>query len=51
MPAIKRNTTKKGASLKTVIVTKSKIASGSASFSKKLDKVNTMLGKTKWMSP
>ncbi len=48
MPAIKRNSIRKTSSKKTVIVTKSKVPAKSAA-DNKLEKVNKMLSKTKWL--
>ena len=48
MPATKKNTIRKASSKKTVIVTKSKVPAKSAA-GNKLDKVNKMLSKTKWL--
>ncbi len=51
MSVPKRNTTtKKSSPEKTVIVTKSRVSAKSAS-DNKLDKVNKMLSKTKWLTP
>lgn len=50
MSTAKKNSTQKSSSKKTVIVTKSKVAAKSSMFTKKVEKVNTMLGKTKWIS-
>jgi hypothetical protein len=50
MPVKKRNTTHSSSIKKTVIVTKSKVPVKFAS-DPKLEKVNKMLSKTKWLSP
>jgi len=50
MPEAKRNITRKSSEKKTVIVTKSKVPVKSASPNRlKLEKVNKMLSKTKWL--
>ena len=48
MPVLKKNAAKKAAT-KAVIVTKSKTVAASSLFPKKLNKVNGMLAKTKWL--
>ena len=49
MPVIKNNTNRKPSTKKTFIVTKIKVLVKSVTVSKKLEKVNVMLDKTKWL--
>ena len=49
MPVTKKNTSLKTAGKKTIIVTKTKIESKEPPFAKKLEKVNNILSKTKWL--
>jgi hypothetical protein len=50
MPVKKRNTTPLSSIKKTVIVTKTKVPVKLA-YDPKLEKMNKMLSKTKWLSP
>jgi len=49
MPVTKKNTTHKTSSKKVIIVIKSKVAAKLAA-DNKLEKVNKILGKTKWLN-